>query len=141
MAAQANVPAWNVTSYKDARNASSSTAISPNLILVADSTVDRGAKVPATSATVLDFAGVAPRSIAASATGDVARTPGDRVVVIASTGGVAAGDRIICDTASGKEGRGLTYSSGTKLMVGVAKTAADAGDLFEMEIQVQTIAA
>ncbi len=109
--------------------------------MMADSTIDRGAKVPATSDTVVDFAGVAPRSIAASSTGDVARTPGDRVVVIASTGGVTKGARIICDSASGKEGRGLAYSSGTKLMVGVAKTAADAGDLFEMEIQVQTIAA
>lgn len=139
MAAQTNVPAWSVENYKSGRV--HTTAVSPNLILVADSSNDRGVKVPATSATVVDFAGVAPRTIAASTTGDVANTPGDRVVVIASTGGVAKGDRIICDTASGKEGRGLVWSSGTKLMVGVAKTAADAGDLFEMEIQVQTIAA
>lgn len=140
MAAQVNVPTQDITKYHAVKNTSVST-ISKYLMLVPDGTNVHGATVPATSSTPTSWVGVACEDIAASAYGSVARIGGDIVVVKAGTGGVAVGNRIIIDTASGKEGRGTAYSSGTRLMVGVARTAADDGDLFEMQILVQTIAA
>jgi hypothetical protein len=135
MAATHLKPTWKVNNYKGKYNASASVAIDPYLCLVPDSTADRAAKVPATSSTPASFAGVSRLKIAAASFGDVAATPGD-VAVVKASGAIVKGDRITIDTASTKEGFGKAFTSGTNvLVVGVALTAADDGELFEMEIQ------
>jgi len=140
MAASSTKPSWNVSSYVNGRNASTSVAIAANLLLVPDSSADRCVKVPATSATITNFSGVAFESIAASGEGNLVRRSGD-VAVVKASGTIVKGDRIIIDTASGKEGWGLAWTSGTKVMVGYALTAAADGELFEMSIQFSSITA
>lgn len=137
--AQTNVPQWHVSNYKPARNGTGST-IPAHTCLVASASGDRYVKVPATSATVRDFAGVSPRAIADGEVGDVALAAGD-VAVIKASGSVTKGDRVYMDTASGKEGWAKTYSSGTYFQIGIALHDAADGELLEVRLAPNQITA
>lgn len=138
---QLNAPMIDACRYKNVQN-DAVTAIAANLILVADSSCDRGVRVPTENEVVRDCAGVSFRSIAASSWGEVQVCEGDTVVCTAD-GAVVKGDRVYASVTAAKLGFAKKFTNfltdGTQMIVGVAKTAAADGELFEVELHSYTV--
>lgn len=139
MTAQTKQAAWEILGNYGSVTVVAATAAS--LALVADTTIDRGGKVPANGAntTIVNFKGITRQAIAAGKSGNVAIAPGD-IAVGTANGVVAKGDTVFltCFDA-GKEGMLKKYTSfgadGVVFIIGVAETAADDGEQFEVRLQ------
>lgn len=136
--AQVNQPSWDVANFKSSYCAA---AVPACIGAVGDSTVDRGAKVPANGAntTMKTFKGVARIAVGAGEVGSFARTPGDRVVMKAN-GAIAKDDTVFLTSAdAGKEGWPKKYTdfatNGAAFILGVAEIAAADGEFVEITLQ------
>lgn len=111
-----------------AANASASVDIGANLLLVPDVTngTVRGmpaVQVPTTASTPKLFAGVCPAKIPFGKTGDIAKSKGDIVMLIAD-GAISKGDKLTISTTSTKEGFAKASTTVDVLFVGFALEAA-----------------
>jgi hypothetical protein len=138
MAAQVNVPTWDVGCWKEGLAVA---AVAANIGLVADTSGDRGVKTPANGAntTMHNFKGVALKAAAAGEKVALARTPGDRVVMKAN-GAITRGDVVFLTSAdAAKEGFAKTYTSfaadGVVFIIGVAEITAADGEYVEVTLQ------
>lgn len=139
MTAQTKQAAWEILGNYGSVTVVAATAA--NLALVADTTIDRGGKVPANAAntSVVNFKGIARTAIAAGKSGPVAIAVGD-IAVGTANGAIVKGDTVfVTSTDAGKEGMLKKFTSfgadGAVFIVGVAETAADDGEQFEVRLQ------
>ena len=118
-------------------------AIGANLVLVPDTTVPRGARVPTLGEVVKEIVGVTFRAVPAAGEGDVVGIPGD-IAIATANGAIAKGDRVYVTTTSGHLGQVKkftgTKTDGAQFIVGIAQDDTSDGSLVQVRLHPHRVA-
>lgn len=96
-------------------------------VLVPDTTVDRGCRLPTLNELVTSVSGVTTKPVDIGCDGALAATTGDQAVALLN-GTCSRGDTLSVSVASGKLGYVQKFGGGTELVVGYALAAGVDGD-------------
>jgi hypothetical protein len=121
-----NAPQFSVPNARPRYNGTGA-KIAERLVLVPDTTVDRGVRAPTLNELVVAVAGVTTKPVDIGADGALAATPGDQAVALLN-GTCAKGDALGVSVASSKLGWVQKFIGGTDMIVGYALAAGVDGD-------------